>query len=247
MKKKIFVVALVVCIMAISIASASIAYFTDTESATNTFTTGDVNITLTEAAVMKDTANGNIIADPASARVENGIDFTQYGSLFPMQSICKDPTINNVGSEQAYVGAIITIDNGEDAVAGADVTKLLTFTDDTTASADLDSLAVNVDVFLVDLIDSNKATISYAKVDGTVKIYIVVNAAVAGENADGDIDLFQSIKIADSWDNDQMVNLSDLEITVKAYAVQTAGFADADAAFQAAFGTDFAPYFDANN
>ena len=123
MKKKILVVALVVCVLVLSIASATMAYFTDTHSATNTFTVGDVDITLTEAAVMQDETNGNIVADPNAdpVRVENGIDFgTAYGSLFPMQSICKDPTITNVGSEQAYIGAIITIANGEDKVAGAD-------------------------------------------------------------------------------------------------------------------------------
>ncbi|MBQ9099438.1 MAG: hypothetical protein IJY50_08445 [Clostridia bacterium] len=237
MKKKILVVALVVCVLVLSIASATMAYFTDTHSVTNTFTVGDVDITLTEAAVMQDETNGNIVADPNAdpVRVENGIDFgTAYGSLFPMQSICKDPTINNVGSEQAYIGAIITIANGEDKVAGADVTKLLTFTGD--AAADLDELAVNVTDFLVGLIDSGVATVSYAKVDGTVKVYIVVKAAVAGNNAAGDIDLFQSVKIADKWDNAQMKNLSDLEITVDAYATQVAGMGnDPVAALNTAF------------
>ena len=47
MKKKIFIIALAACLFALSIAGSSIAYFTDVEEATNVFTTGDVNITLT--------------------------------------------------------------------------------------------------------------------------------------------------------------------------------------------------------
>lgn len=47
MKKKIISIALVVAMIAI-IAAGSFAYFTDTDDATNTFTVGKVDITLTE-------------------------------------------------------------------------------------------------------------------------------------------------------------------------------------------------------
>lgn len=48
MKKKITAIALVVCLVAVAIVGGSLAYFTDEEEATNTFTVGNVDITLTE-------------------------------------------------------------------------------------------------------------------------------------------------------------------------------------------------------
>ena len=47
MKKKLTAVALVVCMLAIMLVGASLAYFTDTDEATNTFTMGKVDIELT--------------------------------------------------------------------------------------------------------------------------------------------------------------------------------------------------------
>lgn len=48
MKKKIIAFALVACLSMIAIAGASLAYFTDTDEATNAFTSGKVDITLNE-------------------------------------------------------------------------------------------------------------------------------------------------------------------------------------------------------
>lgn len=51
MKKKIIALCLVVVLAATAIVGASLAYFTDEDSATNTFTTGKVDITLEEEFV----------------------------------------------------------------------------------------------------------------------------------------------------------------------------------------------------
>ncbi|MBQ7969237.1 MAG: hypothetical protein IJ292_05380 [Clostridia bacterium] len=48
MKKKIVSIALVACLALMAIAGASLAYFTDTDDATNVFTSGKVDITLNE-------------------------------------------------------------------------------------------------------------------------------------------------------------------------------------------------------
>ena len=48
MKKKITAIALVVCLVAVAVVGGSLAYFIDEEEATNTFTVGNVDITLTE-------------------------------------------------------------------------------------------------------------------------------------------------------------------------------------------------------
>ena len=49
MKKKITAIFLCVALVAIAVVGASLAYFTDTKSATNTFTVGNVKIDLIES------------------------------------------------------------------------------------------------------------------------------------------------------------------------------------------------------
>ena len=49
MKKKITAICLCVALLAIAIVGATLAYFTDTKSATNTFTVGNVKIDLIES------------------------------------------------------------------------------------------------------------------------------------------------------------------------------------------------------
>lgn len=83
MKKKILTAALAVCMLATLVIGVSLAYFTDTESKTNTFTVGNVDITLTEP---------NWLGDSADAV-----------RLIPGKTIAKNPTINVAeGSQTAY-------------------------------------------------------------------------------------------------------------------------------------------------
>ena len=49
MRKKITAIFLCVALVAIAIVGASLAYFTDTDAATNTFTVGNVKIDLIES------------------------------------------------------------------------------------------------------------------------------------------------------------------------------------------------------
>ena len=61
MKKKITALFLCVALAAIAIVGASLAYFTDTKTAANTFTLGNVKIALDEADV--DTAVSTAVAE----------------------------------------------------------------------------------------------------------------------------------------------------------------------------------------
>ena len=54
MKRKILAFALVISMAVVAIAGASLAYLTDTDEQTNTFTSGKVDITLDEAMVVLD-------------------------------------------------------------------------------------------------------------------------------------------------------------------------------------------------
>ncbi len=91
MKKKKILFAAVVLLL-VFVVGGAIAYFTDTEQKTNTFTIGSVDITLTEDGwdALPDT-NDNDIPDDAE-------------DMMPGESVTKDPTINNVSTKNpAYV------------------------------------------------------------------------------------------------------------------------------------------------
>jgi len=95
MKKKRTIIASVVLLLVLVIGGL-IAYFTDTETATNVFTIGDVDITLTEPHWDTTDGNSNNVPDSAEGRT-------------PGQIITKDPTIENTGSNPAYVFAKVDI------------------------------------------------------------------------------------------------------------------------------------------
>lgn len=81
-KKKILSVALAASLAAVAVVSSSLAYFTDTETKTNEFTVGNVDITLTEEKWDADLNNKDLI---------------------PGKTIPKDPTITvDADSETAY-------------------------------------------------------------------------------------------------------------------------------------------------
>ena len=100
MKKKLMAIALAVCVVAVLAAGASLAYFTDkTEAANNTFTMGNVKITLDETDLTKD--NGS--RTPAG---------NTYTNLYPGMEMVKDPIVHNTGRNDAWVRVIVRVANG---------------------------------------------------------------------------------------------------------------------------------------
>lgn len=95
---------------------ATFAYLTSQASVTNTFTVGNVKITLDETDVDDSTAD----ADRDTANTYK---------LYPGQTYVKDPTIHiDDASEKAYLGLVITVSNTADAdafFAKYDITKVL--------------------------------------------------------------------------------------------------------------------------
>ena len=103
MKKKITALCLIVCLLAVAVIGGTLAYFTDTEEATNTFTIGEVDIVLLESTlhrVVDDADNAEIEADAANYQTyltENG------RNMVPGEYVRKAPYIKNVGTQDAYV------------------------------------------------------------------------------------------------------------------------------------------------
>lgn len=104
-KRKLMLVALSLCMVAILAMGGTLAYLTDTEDATNTFTVGNVDITLTE-----------------EAWTEEGGGEDQGEDAYPGEPLPKDPTVTNVGSNPCFVRVSVTGLNqfvekyGEDAM-----------------------------------------------------------------------------------------------------------------------------------
>lgn len=83
-KKKIVSLCLAAVLVVMAIAGATVAYFTDTDAKDNTFTVGNVDITLTEP-----NWEGSGIEDAPE--------------VYPGEPLAKDPTVTNVGSNPCFV------------------------------------------------------------------------------------------------------------------------------------------------
>ena len=89
MKRKILALVLCVAMLAIAVVGGTLAYFTDTDAKTNTFTVGNVDITLTEPGW---DATGEAEAEDA----------------YPGEPLAKDPTVKNVGKNPCFVRISVT-------------------------------------------------------------------------------------------------------------------------------------------
>ena len=129
MKKKLTAIFLCVALVAIAIVGASLAYFTDTKSATNTFTVGNVKIDLIESRFHREgndnsgdtsipdptqTASGmKYVTDGHKAFTDDEIkaDAEKYSeyiaergkNMVPGRNFAKCPYVVNTGANDAYV------------------------------------------------------------------------------------------------------------------------------------------------
>ena len=132
MKKKLLVLGLCVALAAIAIAGASLAYFTDTKSATNTFTVGNVKINLIESKFHRtgsDNSGDTSIPDPDTDTKAAGREFIPDGwkiftddeikedaktyandylavkgkNMVPGRGVAKCPYVINTGANDAYI------------------------------------------------------------------------------------------------------------------------------------------------
>ena len=129
MKKKIVAICLCVALLAIAIVGATLAYFTDTKSATNTFTVGNVKINLIESTYHRtgsDNAGDMSVPDPTAKAA--GMEFVPDGwtvftddeikadaakysdyigergeNMVPGRNVVKCPYVINEGANDAYV------------------------------------------------------------------------------------------------------------------------------------------------
>lgn len=230
MKKKILALVLVIVLAITAVTGATLAYFVDTHTQTNTFTAGKVDIALDEAIVEKD-EKGNLVAIKEAENGKLRTDEGQSYKLFPGMTVTKDPTITVASdSEDSYIAAKITIkckdlwdlygvwteDQG-DKYWNIDINKFV--------SGGL--IQVNAEQtwnwngLSMVYIDSNKNVYYQDAKNGEWVIYVFIKDI---KKANDKIVLFNTVTVDKDFGNDKMAILNGMTVEVKAFAVQAYGF-----------------------
>lgn len=204
--------ALLLTLCAVLLVAATIfgtmAYLTSTDTVTNTFTVGKVNIKLDEAKANPD---GSLVANADRVKANS------Y-KLLPGHTYNKDPMVTVLsGSESSYVKMTVTFSkaNELDAIFAPD-------------GANLTSIFNGYDAANWIAKGNTKGA------DNTRTYEFWYKEAVAAPTADVALDaLFKSITVPGEITNEQLATIEGMTITVNAYAIQADGFADAAAAWAA--------------
>lgn len=211
--KKLKVLILSVCttlLVAVSVLG-TLAYLTSRDSVVNTFTVGQVDITLDETKV---TPDGEPV-EGADRVKENNYH------LVPGMSYVKDPTMTVLkGSEESYVRLLVTINCYKELCTIFDEEPFLPqyFVDGWDGSNWVSTEVLDVDD------DANTATYEFRYKDTVTP------------EADNDLvldALFDSINVPGTMTGDDLEKIADFKITVVGHAIQAAGFDNADAAWEA--------------
>lgn len=208
-KKKALLMTLCAVMLVVASVMGTMAYLTSTDEVVNTFTVGNVQIKLDEAAA---NADGSLVKDADRVKKNN------Y-KLLPGHTYNKDPMVTVLeGSESSYVKMTVTFSKAAELDAifkpnGADLTSIF----NGYSSANW-SYKGNTE-------DTANNTRTYE---------FWYKETVAAPNGDVALDaLFDSITVPGAITNAQLATIKDMTITVNAYAIQADGFADATAAWAA--------------
>ena len=253
MKKKILAIVLCVAMLTIAIAGGTMAYFTDKEAQTNTFTAGKVEITLDEAEVKKDETPTSSTYGDLIATGKRTSDDQDYGKLFPGQEIDKDPTIKlKDGSEDAYIAAKITVTSGGDIHSYQNEEGEWVYI----LGVEQEYDNINIHVLAkggllkpsemvngwngLSMVHKTNSAVVYQVANretNTYTFYVFILDKVS--STDEPIVLFEKLTIPTAWDNEEMRRFEDFSIDIQAFATQEYGFKDCFTAITTAFKDDF--------
>lgn len=205
--------ALLLTLCAVLLVAASVmgtmAYLTSTDKVENTFTVGNVKITLDEAKVNTD---GTPVT-PAERVKAN-----EY-KLLPGHTYTKDPMVTVLnGSEASYIKMTVTFSKASalDAIfapTGADLISIFNGYDSANWICKDNTKDANA--------DTRTYEFWYKETVGAPTADVALDA------------LFDSITVPGTITNEQLATIEGMTITVNAYAIQADGFANADAAWAA--------------
>lgn len=229
--------ALLLTLCAVLLVAASVlgtmAYLTSTDTVTNTFTVGKVEIKLDEAKV---TADG-IPVESAARVTENSY------KLMPGNTYTKDPTVTvKAGSEESYVRMKVTFNNATKIIAlctdpefagdgptGVEnafpLIRMVKFVE--TNAAKWDGIIPDNMVDTEDMLADAKY-FAYDETADTLTYIFYYRETVTAPTADVVLPvLFDSITVPEWVTGEQLKALNDFRITVIAEAIQAGSFADA--------------------
>lgn len=212
MKKTRKILAMAACailLVCISV-GATVAYLTSTDTVTNTFTVGNIQIKLDEA---KANTDGSLVEGAARVKANS------Y-KLLPGHTYNKDPMVTVLsGSEPAYIKMTVTISNAKELDA--------IFV--TAGGAKMEDIFVGYDakkwIDKGNTKDAEKNTRTYE---------FWYNETVNALENKVELDpLFDKIVVPGDITKEQLDTIKNMTITVNAYAIQADGFANAEAAWAA--------------
>ena len=229
--------ALLLTLCAVLLVAASVlgtmAYLTSTDTVTNTFTVGKVEIKLDETDV----------TNPTGPRVK-----ANSYKLMPGTTYTKDPTVTvKAGSEESYVRMKVTFNNAKkiialctdpeyaDEVTGVEnafpLIRMVNFVEANAAKWDgiIPDNMVETGEMLADA-----KYFAYDKTADTLTYIFYYRETVRAPTADVMLPvLFDSIKVPEWVTGEQLAELNNFQITVIAEAIQAGSFANAGAAWAA--------------
>ena len=215
--------ALLLTLCAVLLVTASVlgtmAFLTSTDEVKNTFTVGQVKITLDEAKVDE---NGKPVEGVARV-AENSY------KLLPGHTYTKDPTIHvDAASEDCFIRAKVTLTNASEWIAIA--TKY--------ADNKVENIikGTNDNIWWVSqpAVDEKKNTVTYTFVYKNESHTDDLGKRIWTSADSKDLVLFNKIAIPGGLTNEELKGVGDSKITVVAEAIQADGF-ETEAAAWAAF------------
>lgn len=198
-KSKALLLSLCAVLLVVASVMGTMAYLTSSDTVTNTFTVGKVEIKLDETDV----------TNPTGPRVQ-----ANSYRLLPGLTYTKDPTVTvKAGSELSYVKMTVTFTKAKELDAifalngGADMTSIFNGYDSTNW----------IDKGNTEDTDTNTRTYEFWYKE-------TVDARTADVVLDA---LFDSITVPGSITKEQLKTIDGMTITVNAYAIQADGFTGA--------------------
>ena len=254
MKKKLTAIFLCVALVAIAVVGASLAYFTDKDSATNTFTAGGVKIDLIEQQSNEDhtgfvTYEGDKVLMPIVGSAQG----EKYPNGQPKAAnyIDKVVTIKNTGKSAAWIRAYYAVPSalddgfGESFNAGMNILHGNFGNKDGVTTYENEWKWKNNGKwqYFETVMDGVSYNVYFADYHQPVAAGDTTAQFISGVYLDKNVDMKDG-KYIDPRHPD--ADLSILEGTVKypvfAVAVQAEGFDNAAAAMDAAFGANYNPW-----
>lgn len=270
MKKKVVALCATVALAAVALGGATLAYFTDTDSADNTFTVGNVKIDLIEQERgkegLQDFTDGKTL-NPIVGSAQGTKD--KFGLPTAANYVDKIVTVKNLAQE-AYVRVYVAVpaalenDDASKNILHWNIGNKFTAAGDYTGNDDVADYTTNMGSVVqlagttkIDGIDYNVYYQTYKK--ALSKNEVTGSAFMVGMYLDQNVDAEEVIVIDEdtginpdgTWPtktvytfNGETINfdLSNVTIPVFAVGAQAAGFGDADEAINAAFGKEFNPW-----